>query len=313
MNLKSLRAFLHVMDEGTLIAASKRMNLSQPAASRLIQLLEEEIGAKLFYRDQKSLAPTPEAELFYAEARNVVTSIDDFPNLFRQLRNHALVPLRVVSQLRAANGLVIPAMVRFAERAPDVRITLDIHPRRELSRRVQQEKFDVGVCVVPWQVKGVQMLEMRETTLKVLLPSGHRLADRPFLTPADLAEEKYVAIGRGLMAREAVDRVLAKTGEQLDVFHEVSGTAAAHRLVAGGMGFAFSDPTVLEPGFREDTVLVPWKPEVKMALGLFGPQSHQPHGAAADFIECLKDVWDDLMEAPASTQDNRQNQQHANF
>ncbi len=297
MNLKSLRAFLHVMDEGTLIAASKRMNLSQPAASRLIQILEDEIGTKLFYRDQKSLAPTPEAELFYAEAQSVVSAIDDFPQLFRRLRNHSLVPLRVVSQLRAANGLVIPAMVKFAEKAPDVRIALDIHPRRELSRRVQQEKFDVGICVVPWQVKDAQMLEIRETTLKVLLPRGHHLADRSVLTPADLVDEKYVAIARGLMAREAVDRALARSGERLEVFHEVSGTAAAHRLVAGGMGFAFSDPTVLEPSFRENTVLVPWAPEVKMALGLFGPQNHTPHGAAGDFVDCLKTVWDELMPA----------------
>ncbi|MEO9629445.1 MAG: LysR family transcriptional regulator [Paracoccaceae bacterium] len=297
MNLKSLRAFLHIIDEGTLVAASRNMNLSQPAVSRLIQLLEEEIGTKLFYRDQKSLAPTPEADLFYPEAQRVVSAIDDFPGFFQQLRDNTLVPLRILCQLRAANGLVIPAMVRFAKLYPDVRVALDVQPRHELSRSIQQAKFDVGVYVVPLQAKGIEVIEMREMPLQVLLPKGHRLAVRPYLTPKDMVEEKYVAVRRGLMAREAMDRVLARAGETLEVFHEVSGTAAAHRLVAGGIGFTFSDPTVLEPGFQDNTVLVPWQPEVKIGLGLFSPQNYTPHEATGAFLDCLKGLWDEQVDS----------------
>lgn len=293
MNLKSLRAFLHVVDEGALIAASEKMHLSQPAVSRLIQLLEEEVGTKLFYRDQKSLAPTPEAELFYPEARRVIAQINEFPELFRQLRDSTLVPLRIISQMRAANGLVIPAIVKLAQCALDVRITLDIHPRRELSRRLQQDKFDIGVYVVPLQAKGVKLLNLREARLHVLLPKGHRLADRKLLTPADMVGEKYVALRRGLMARDAVDRELAKVDADLDVFHEVSSTNAAHRLVLGGIGYTFSDPTVIEPTWRQHSVLVPWKPEVKLDLGVYAPQNAPLHEASNLFIECLNEVWDE--------------------
>lgn len=292
MNLKSLRAFLYVMDEGALVAAAKKMHLSQPAVSRLVQLLEEEVGAKLFYRDKKSLAPTPEAEIFYPEAQRVIASIDDFPELFRQLRSNTLVPLRIISQMRAANGLVIPALVRFANKFPEIRTTLDIHPRRELGRRVQKDRFDVGLYVVPMQVGGVELLDMRESRLQILLPKGHRLASRKQLTPKDMIGERYVALHRGLKAREAIDRALAPTGDQLEVFHEVGSTNAAHRLVAGGIGYSFSDPTVLDASFRENTVLVPWHPEVKMQLGIYGPRGTTPHEATEDFIACLHEEWD---------------------
>jgi DNA-binding transcriptional LysR family regulator len=298
MNLKNLRAFLHVMDEGALVAASRKMNLSQPAVSRLIHLLEEEIGIKLFYRDQKTLAPTPEAELFYPEAQRVVASVDDFPELFRQLRANSLVPLRVISQMRAANGLVIPALVKFAHRFPEIRTTLDIHPRRELSRRVQQDKFDIGVYVVPMQVIGVQMLERRETNLHVLLPRGHPLAQRSLLTPADMKDQRYVALRRGLIGREAVDRALARSGDTLEIFHEVSSTNAALRMVAGGIGYTFSDPTVLDPGFRASTVLVPWEPKIRMDLGLYAPKNQSQHEATSDFITCLNEVWNEQMSTP---------------
>ena len=59
--IKSLRAFVLTMEQGSLTLASQTMNLSQPAASRLLQQLEDEFGAPLFYRDSKTLTPSREA------------------------------------------------------------------------------------------------------------------------------------------------------------------------------------------------------------------------------------------------------------
>lgn len=292
MNLKSLRSFLYVMDEGSLHAAAKKMFLSQPAVSRLIKLLEEELNVQLFYRDQKSLTPTHEAQLFYPEAKRVMSSVDDFPALFQRMRKSRQVPLRVICQMRASNGLVIPAIVEFGKRYPEIPISLDIHPRRELGRRLQEDKFDVGIYVMPLQVTGVELVKLREAHLQVLLPKDHHLAERPFLTPTDMVNEKYVALRRGLMAREAIDRALAKENQELEIFHEVSGTNAAHRFVAGGLGYTFSDPSVLEPNFAKQTILVPWQPEVKIDLGIYRSKYHNLHEHAEAFIECLDMVWE---------------------
>ncbi len=295
MNLKSLRAFLYVMDEGALVHASRRMNLSQPAVSRLVNLLEEEVGVKLFYRDQKTLMPTPEAELFYPEAQRIVASLDDLPDLFRQFRSNALVPLRIVSQLRAANGLIIPALGRFAEQYPEVRTTLDFYGRRELGRRVQRDKFDLGFFVMPMQNSAMEVLRTFETELQVLLPRSHPMAERDVLTPQDLIGERYIALQRGLMARDAIDRVLSQAGVNLDVFHEVNSTNTALRLVANESGFTFSDATVLDPLYRESTVLVPWMPSIQISLGLFAPKDQPQHAATEHFIACIEDVWHELM------------------
>ncbi|WP_298922206.1 LysR family transcriptional regulator [uncultured Roseobacter sp.] len=296
MNLKSLRAFLHVMDEGALVHASRRMNLSQPAVSRLVNLLEEEVGVKLFYRDQKTLMPTPEADLFYPEAQRIVASLNDLPDLFRQFRSSALVPLRIVSQLRPANGLVIPALERFTHRYPDVRTTLDFHGRRELGRRVQRDKFDLGFFVTPMQITAMDLLRKFDTELQVLLPRSHPLAGRETLTSDDLIGERYIALQRGLMARDAIDRVLSEEGFKLEAFHEVNSTNTALRLVASGCGFTFSDATVLDPMYRRSTVLVPWKPSVQIALGLFAPKNQPQHAATENFLACIEELWGEIVK-----------------
>lgn len=292
MNIKNLRAFVLVVEEGSLAAASEKMALSQPAVSRLIQLLEVDVGVPLFFRDQRTLVPTPEAELFYPDARRVVSSVEEFPKLFRELRDNRLVPLRIVSQMRCTNGLVIPALLEFAKRRPEVRFTLDIHPRRELGRRLNEERFDLCVYVSPLQVRGVELIEDRPFRLQVLLPNTHPLAGRASLSCDDLNDVNYIALKRGLMAREAVESALAKSGDRLDIYHEVSSSNAAHRLVLGGLGFTFSDPSVLEPAFREHTVLVPWDTDVGLRVGIYEMANQPRHEAANDYLACLRQLLD---------------------
>ena len=121
INTKYLVAFLNVIDEGTVAAAADKMHLSQPAVTRLIQLLEQQVNVKLFYRDQRKLIPTPEAEVFYPEAHRIVSSIDEFPAFFREVRDSSLIPLRLICQLRTAPGFVTPALSAFAKRMPEKR------------------------------------------------------------------------------------------------------------------------------------------------------------------------------------------------
>jgi len=64
MNIKGLRVFILTIEEGTLSKASERLNISPPAASRLLNLLEEDLGVPLFSRVKKRLIPTVEAEAF---------------------------------------------------------------------------------------------------------------------------------------------------------------------------------------------------------------------------------------------------------
>ena len=299
MNTKCLHAFLNVMDEGSVAAAALKMHLSQPAVSRLIQVLEQQVEAQLFYRDQKYLVPTPEAERFYGEAQRVVTSIAEFPDFFAQLRDRTLVPFRIIAQLRTAPGLVTPALCQFANAMPEVGATLDIHPRRELGRRVAKTKFEVGVFVLPFMAKQIDYVSKYRVRLNVLLPVGHRLATRKRLTPSDLVDESYIALRSGLMARQAVDRELARTGEELKIQYEMSAPAAAHRMVAEGAGFTFSDPTVLEPEMAERTVLVPWHPKTHLEIGVYVPKDSQNDASTKMFFNCMERAWSDVSNRSA--------------
>ncbi len=289
MNLKSLRIFVNVMEEGTLARAAARLNLSQPAASRLLGLLEDEQGVFLFSRTRKRLEPTPEAEAFYPEALRILASIDEIPSFFDQVRKGDM-PLRIICHPRIVNGLVLPAMARLSKRLPDLRMKLEIHPRRDLGRRIMHDLFDVGISTLPLPVESLTPRHLHTTKLHVLLPKGHRLAARASLKTKDLTGETYVALDSNTVIRQIVDAELTSKGVELPVGHEVSAGAAAYRLVKNGLGFTFADPIALDPELDNGVVLVPWKPDTEVRIGYFLSRASHRKDRVDALIECLESV-----------------------
>jgi DNA-binding transcriptional LysR family regulator len=292
MNLKSLKVFALVMEEGTLARAADRVNLSQSAASRLLQILEEEFEVSLFRRDKKRLIPTPEGEQFYPEALRILAQVDQIPDFFTQIRSDAPAPLRLICHTRIVNGLVLPAIVRFAELEPDTPVKLEIYPRRDLGRRIMNDRFDLGISALPLPVETIKPNVLGKTALRVALPKDHPLADRDVLGPADLADVPYIALDDSTVIRRIVDKVMNRAGVTLSVKHEVSVGSAAYRLVKGKLGFTFADPIALDPEVAQDIVLVPWRYEMDVPFGYFLPPQRDRHPSADAFAHVLQEVFD---------------------
>lgn len=292
MNLKSLKVFALVMEEGTLARAADRINLSQSAASRLLQILEEEFDVRLFRRDKKRLIPTSEGEQFYPEALRILAQVDQIPDFFAQIHSDAPVPLRLICHTRIANGLVLPAIARFAELEPDTPVKLEIYPRRNLGRRIMNDRFDLGISALPLPVETIKPTVLGKTALQVALPRSHPLADRDVLGPADLAEVPYIALDDSTVIRRIVDQVMNRAGVSLSIKHEVSVGSAAYRLVKSNLGFTFADPVALDPEFAQSIALVPWRYKMDVPFGYFLPPQRDRHTSADAFARVLKEVFD---------------------
>lgn len=283
MNLKSLKVFAYVMEEGTLAKASARMHLSQSAASRLLTLLEEEFQVQLFHRDKKRLIPTPQGDQFYPEALRILSQIDEIPTLIKQIQTDTVSPMQIVCHARVVNGLVLPAMTELARSRPDLQMKLEIYPRRDLGRRIMNDLFDIGVSTLPLPVEKLQPYHLARTNLHVAVARDHSLARLEVLRPKDIAEHNYIALDQGTVIRRIVDQELAQLGLSLKIAHEVSVGAAAYRLVRAGLGFAFADPIALDPELSTDIALIPWHPETRVEFGYFVPKSGRHHAAVTEF------------------------------
>jgi DNA-binding transcriptional LysR family regulator len=294
MNIKSLRVFINVMEEGTLAQAAAKMNLSQSAASRLIQILEDEYRVTLFHRDKKRLLPTAEGELFYPEALRILSSIDEIPTVFRQIKSERLRPLRIICHPRLVNGLVVPAMIRLARLEPLVGMKLEVHPRRHLGRRILHDLYDVGISALPLPVEGVQPQHLANLDVCVVVSKDHKLARRASVTAKDLVGEAYIALDETTLLRKVVDDELMRSGHDLPVTHEVSSSSAAIRMTMAGLGFTLTDRIGFDPKMTDQLAVLPWKPNIQEKLGYFVSPGPTPHPARDIFVGCLQDICAEL-------------------
>lgn len=290
MNLKSLRVFVNVIEEGTLARACRKMNLSQPAASRLIQILEAEFEILLFHRDHKRMVPTYEGEAFYPQVVRILASIDDLPDMFQQIATNAAPPLRVICHPRLVEGLIVPAMAQLMKRSPSLKLKLEVHPRRYLGRRILHGLYDVGVATLPLPDQNPAAQFLARTDMQVALPEGHPLASKHTLRPQDLAHVPYVALEDTTNMRTLLDRELARADEKLEITHEMSTSLSACRLVKEGIGFTFTDAITLSPDEALGLAIRAWRPRVNIEFGYFVADTKRPHRSRDEFISILKSI-----------------------
>ena len=287
MNIKSLQVFVKVLEEGTLARASERMNLSQSAASRLIQILEDEYQTRLFHRDKKRLIPTPEGELFYPTAVRILSSIKAIPGLLSKARTETGVPLRILCHPRLVSGLIVPAMIRLAEREPRARFKLEVHPRRYLGQHILEDNHDIGICNLPLPIRDVDVEVISNSPVRVLLPKEHPLAASASLGPEDMHGLDYIALDETTLLRQLTDLEVMRAGLTLPVAHEVSSTAAAIGLVKAGLGFTLIDNGMVERDLAGGLTQAAWRPQTIMRVGCFRARRPDPHPLTNSFRDCL--------------------------
>jgi DNA-binding transcriptional LysR family regulator len=290
MNIKALRLFVSLMENLTLTRACEDLNTSQPAASRLLRLLEDQLGEPLFQRTRKRLVPTAAAEVFLPEAVRILGAIDNIPEVLAQIRSKAAQPLRILCLPRIVNALVVPAVSELSRRNSALRFKIDVCPRRDFGRRLAYGNYDIGVSSLPLPLGTMQTEVLARAALHVMLPAHHPLARRERLDLGDLATVPYVALDQHTVVRQAVDRALARSGSSLQAAHEVSTSEVASQMVRDGMGFTFVDPASVWPVMAREVAVVPWSIPASFEIGYVLSQSPHAHAARSAFIDTLKHI-----------------------
>jgi hypothetical protein len=106
INLRALRGFHAIVSTGSVTEAARRMGLSQPAVSRLLAQLEQQIGFELFFRDHGRLVPTQDGLLLYEEVDLSLGSVERVFSLIRDIADYRVGQLKVVAPPSFSEGVL---------------------------------------------------------------------------------------------------------------------------------------------------------------------------------------------------------------
>lgn len=146
MRLRHIEVFNAVMLTGSVSAAARLLNVTQPAVSRTLQHAEIQLGFSLFHRARGRLAPTPEAQTLYPHIERLFAQLDEVQRLAANLRSGRgrRGELRVLTVLALSYEVFPRAMRLFRDKYPEVRVVHEaLHSPQIVSSLVLQEA-DVG-------------------------------------------------------------------------------------------------------------------------------------------------------------------------
>ena len=245
MELRHLRYFLAVAEEGHITAAAERLGIQQPPLSRIIKAIERDIDAQLFIRNARGVELTEAGRAFAEGARTVLANLDQALDRTRSTsrgeRGRLCIGFTATS---AFNPLVARAVREFRTRYPLVQITCEEHMSAQLIERLRSGQLDAAFLWSP-PTEGIVVNPLMEDRLVVAMPADHPLSantkEGQAISISALADENFVIYGRrdGFGLYAATIMACRAAGFTPRFVQEAPRLSAALSLVAIGLGVFF--------------------------------------------------------------------------
>lgn len=290
MNIKKLKCFRAVVIHGSLVSAASIMNLSQPATSRLISTLEDELKLKLFKREKRRLVLTPEGKEFYRETEKILSNLEDLPRIVREIKEGGTRTLRIVALARLANSLVSPALARFVKEHPGQRFSVDVRGHRDIEQWVAGRHYDIAVALTkPCNHPAVIQRPFFDTDAMVMIPRGHPLEAADAVSARQMAEHDIIALASGLRPRLQMEEIFQAAGVELNCKIETTSSVLACQMVAEGLGVTIIDRLTALAVDTSRFCLRPLAPRYRLQFVLLFPPGFEETPATTSLVRCLRD------------------------
>src|SRR5215208_6343128 len=220
MEMTQLEFFLQVIAEGSFSKAADAVGRTQPAVSIAIRRLEEEVGAPLLDRSQKSPVLTEAGLAIQDYAQRILTLRDQARGAVNELRELKRGLVRVGANESTSLHLLPQVILSFREKHPDVKVEIYRHVSERNDRDLE------SFCVL-------------RDELSLILNPEHPLAGRAEVTVAELGRESFLAHNVKTASRNKVIEVFAEHHTPLNITLELATVETIKRFVQLKVGLAF--------------------------------------------------------------------------
>jgi DNA-binding transcriptional LysR family regulator len=241
MELRHLRYFVAVAEEGHVTRAAARLGIQQPPLSQQIRALETELDARLFLRKPRGVELTPAGRAFFDEAKAILARVGEAVAATRRAARGESGRIGIGFTSSASFHPFVPRAIRaFRERHPLVALALEESGTTELVDALRDQAIDAAFVRSPvGESADLTIRPLLDEPMVAALPSGHKLgAGRDELPLAALAGETFVLyrrpVGPGL--HDAIIAACDRAGFSPLIGQEAPRMLSTLSLVAAGLG-----------------------------------------------------------------------------
>jgi DNA-binding transcriptional LysR family regulator len=283
MNIKQLRLFHEVMITGKISQAAERLHFSQPAASKMLNSLEQLIGYRLFFRSNGRLNPTPEAIYLHRETIEVLHGMTRLQDSFSKAKDGHLGKLKIASIFSPAHSLLPKLLSSYLGDYSELELSLQVMSSGLVCEGVASGQFELGLVDKSYDEGSYDMIEF-SLPCYCAIHREHKSALSQVLLVSSLSSEEWITFSPATETYQALKAIYVANGRTFNPRIEVNGSLNALAFVEQNCGVTIIDAINLQHiktmESRENIIYRPLSPNIFEPIKLIS-SNNRPLSKAA--------------------------------
>jgi DNA-binding transcriptional LysR family regulator len=288
MNYRQVEVFKAIMDSGSITKAARVLRISQPAVSKALTLLENDLGLQLFVRTTKGISATHEARALYAEVERTYFGMQNLARFAGSLRDkkEGRIVVTVIPTLSVA---WLPLMAaRFALSHPGVTLSLYSGNSADAVRLVGTGEIDIGIGQIRSEEYDLARRKLFDLEGVIALPAGHPLTAKKELSPQDLAREQIISLGPEDEFRRKLVQAMDAAGARYSSVIDASLGLTVCALVEEGLGVGIVDSEAARIRRGTGLIFKRFAPRIRVPIFMFRHRNRPTSRIAEAFGTSLR-------------------------
>ncbi len=288
MRLRHIEVFHAVYTCGSITAAAKFLQVSQPSVSKVLAHAEMQLGYPLFDRVKGKVIPTLEAERLIGKVTSVYQSIDELQRISRNIAVSDVGRIRIAVTPAFGIDLIPSAIAAYLEQHPETKFEIETLHYHQMVRALNQSRIDIGVAFQPSAAPGINIIQLATAEFVAVTPEGFKFGAGGRVSLEDLAKHTFIRLSdRGPLGQLLASR-LEDSGIEFDSVVCAETYQVAKALVAYGAGVTIIDEITAKSSGHNDVCALPLEPEILFDISLIYLESTPPSIVTQRFIAQFK-------------------------
>lgn len=241
LNQRQIEAFHAMMQTGSVSDAAGRINITQPAVSRLLKDLQHQLKLELFERVGNRLQPTPAAYSLLVEVERSFVGLERIATVAAELRRQRTSNLRISGMPALTNGFLTRVTGDFVMKHPELHVSLSGMLTSMVMEAVMNNQCDVGFIEGDTPTYSLRTIDMPPASRVAIYPLGHRFEKLSTVHIHDFEGEDFVFLKRNFLAISPVASLFIDHGISVQSRAESPLSEIVCGLVASGLGVSIVD------------------------------------------------------------------------
>lgn len=300
LNVRYLKVFRAIVKSGSVSGAARALNVSQPAVTKSLRMLEEDLGIALFQRVSGRLVITPEAQRLMPEVERLFGVLSGIKGMADELREGHGGTMTIAAVTTLSLSLVSKAIAKFTQQHPNVRFELKALSTVLAAQHVATNYVDMGVLDAPTELSGMEAIPLCRSEVGCVMKRDHPLSAKEYIGPPDLLNLPLITFGEETFTGMSVRNTFYAANTPMKVQCALNNTMMAYVLVRRGVGVALVDSFPILSGDFDDLTIRPFRPTITTQPSIVFSKSKAVPLVARAFARALAETTEEMTHDPRS-------------